>query len=55
VDIVKGADEGIKDTIKGTINVAKSAVKDVPTSGSQSVNKPNNQTTYILVPVDKQD
>lgn len=52
VDIVKGAAEGVKDTVKGTVDVAKSAEDDA-SYGSQSANIPNNQTAYILVPLDK--
>lgn len=32
-----------------------SAVEDVKPSGSESVNVPNNQTAYILVPVENQE
>jgi hypothetical protein len=53
VDIVKGAAEGVKDTVKGTVDVATNAVEDETPSDSQSANIPNNQTTYILVPLDK--
>ena len=51
VDLVKAAAEGVNDTVKGTVDVAKSAEDDTP-SDSQSANIPNNQTTYILVPLD---
>lgn len=53
VDAVKGAAEGVKDTVEGTVDVAKSAVEDDTLSGSQSASTPNIQTTYMLVPIDK--
>lgn len=56
VDIVKGTAEGVNNIVKSKVDVAKSAMTgDVASSSNQSVNVPNQQTPYILVPIENKD
>lgn len=69
VDVLKGTASNMNQTVKTTVDTVKTAATDVSdsvrgsaktvtendvASYSESVNVPNNQTTYILVPVDNQ-
>lgn len=53
VSTVKGTAVSVNDTVQNTVDLASSVVEHEQPS-SQKTNVPDDQTAYILVPVDKQ-
>jgi gas vesicle protein len=53
VNTFKGVAVGVKDTVTGTVDITKNVVEDDNLSKDQNVNIHNNQTAYMLVPIDK--
>ncbi|NJL64585.1 MAG: hypothetical protein HC903_25685 [Methylacidiphilales bacterium] len=54
--IVKGAATGVQETVKDTVDIAKKVVADdEKSSNSENIQVSDNQTTYILVPVEHQE